>query len=234
MTTSNNDLERLKAEYKDRQIRLKDSGNYSTMNLTYLFMIQQRQRETITLMRKIGIRSLSQMRILEIGCGHGDVLYDIMYHRIDSKHLYGVEVLSNRLVTAKQRFPGVNLVLADGQKLPYAENQFDLVVQHTVLSSILDSNIKAHIAREMLRVVKDTDGVILWYDFWLNPTNPETKGIRKDEIKRLFPDCKYIFRRITLAPPLSRKLIPISWGLGLFLEKLIVLNTHYLVAIKPI
>jgi hypothetical protein len=75
--------------------------------------------------------------------------------------------------------------------------------------------------------------MILTYDFWLNPTNPQTRGIRPAEIKQLFPNCSYEFHRITLAPPITRKLAPISWGLCLFLESLKIFNTHYLVAIRP-
>jgi len=67
----------------------------------------------------------------------------------------------------------------------------------------------------------------------LNPTNPQARGIRPKEIKRLFPDCRYEFQRITLAPPITRKLASISWGLCLFLESLKIFNTHYLVAIRP-
>ncbi len=71
------------------------------------------------------------------------------------------------------------------------------------------------------------------YDSWLNPTEPQTRGIRPAEIKQLFPNCRYEFHRITLAPPIARKLVPISWGLCLFLENLKIFNTHYLVAIRP-
>jgi len=84
----------------------------------------------------------------------------------------------------------------------------------------------------MLRVVNG-HGMILWYDFWLNPTNPQTRGIRPGEIKRLFPNCRYEFHRITLAPPIARRIVPISWMLALFLENLKIFNTHYLVAIQP-
>jgi hypothetical protein len=58
-------------------------------------------------------------------------------------------------------------------------------------------------------------------------------------IKRLFPNCRYEFQRITLAPPIARRLAPISWGLCLFLESLKIFNiipfgdTHYMVAIQP-
>jgi len=60
------------------------------------------------------------------------------------------------------------------------------------------------------------------------------------EIKRLFPNCCYEFHRITLAPPITRKLAPVSWGLCLFFESLKIFNiipfgdTHYLVAIRPL
>lgn len=53
------------------------------------------------------------------------------------------------------------------------------------------------------------------------------------------PSCRYEFHRITLAPPIARGLAPISQGLCLFLESLIIFNiipfgdTHYLVAIRP-
>jgi hypothetical protein len=76
------------------------------------------------------------------------------------------------------------------------------------------------------------DGLILWYDFWLNPRNPHTRGIRLPEIKRLFPGFAADSHRITLAPPLARRLVPISWMLCLGLEKLKIFNTHHLVALQ--
>jgi hypothetical protein len=86
-------------------------------------------------------------------------------------------------------------------------------------------------AQELLRVTRP-GGMILWYDFWLNPSNPQTRGIRPAEIKRLFPGCTFRFERITLAPPLARRLVPLSWGLSLLLEGVKIFNTHYLVAIR--
>jgi hypothetical protein len=50
----------------------------------------------------------------------------------------------------------------------------------------------------------------------------------------LFPNCHHEFHRITLAPPLARKLAGISWGLCVFLESLKFLNSHYLAAISKI
>jgi len=57
------------------------------------------------------------------------------------------------------------------QYLPYAAHSFDLTMQFTVFSSVLDDEVKANVAREMLRVTRPV-GMLLWYDFWLNPSNP--------------------------------------------------------------
>jgi hypothetical protein len=108
----------------------------------------------------------------------------------------------------------------------------DLALQFTAFSSLLDQNIKTRMAQKMLRVLKP-QGMILWYDFWLNPTNRATRGIGKGEIRRLFPHCTFAFQRITLAPPIARAVIKVSWGFCALLEKMQILNTHYLVAIRP-
>jgi hypothetical protein len=105
-------------------------------------------------------------------------------------------------------------------------------LQYTALSSILDPRIRQNVARDMLRVLKP-EGILLWYDFWLNPTNPQTRGIRPAEIRELFPACNYEFHKITLAPPLARRIVPFSWGLALFLEGLRIFNSHYLAVISP-
>lgn len=149
------------------------------------------------------------------------------------EYLYGVDLLFDRLVHAHHILPASKLVNADGQSLPFPPNAFDLVLQSTAISSILDPELRRRICADMLRVVKPS-GLILSYDFWLNPTNPQTCGIPPSEIKRLFPDCEYEFHRITLAPPIARKLVPISWGLCSFLEGLGIFNTHYLSVIRPL
>ena len=138
----------------------------------------------------------------------------------------------------------------------------------TAISSILDSEIRRNICADMLRVLRSPDpasgkpgGLILWYDFWLNPTNPQTRGVRFlltiyhlpfTIYCSLFPNCHYEFHRITLAPPLARRVVPVSWILAYGLERLKIFNsvpfgrwsssrslayrdhTHTLAAIRPL
>jgi len=106
-------------------------------------------------------------------------------------------------------------------------------LQSTVFSSILDNQLQSQIAREMLRMLKP-QGAILWYDFFVdNPKNPSVRGVGARQIRVLFPDCEFTFRRVTLAPPLARALAWHSWLFCEFLASLRILNTHYLVLIRP-
>lgn len=231
-SSSTDDLNRLRQEYDDRKRRLAGSDRYSLFNLADLFAIQQRQRDVAKLLRR-HFTTLKDRRILEIGCGTGGVLLEYLGYGAIPQCLYGLDVLPNRLRDAQSRLSHLPLMCADGQHLPYPSRTFDLVMQYTAFSSILDDRIKANLAQEMLRVLHRPDGLILWYDFWLNPINPHTRGIRPAEIRQLFPGCRFEFGRITLAPPLARRLVPISWVLCILLEKLQVFNSHYLVAIRP-
>lgn len=229
----NEDLDRLRAEYADRAQRLAHSDIYSHFNPAYLFAVHQRQRQLIDLLRRQGITSLRDLRILEVGCGRGGVLLEWLSFGASPKNLHGIDLLEDRLPEASARLSQSGVACADGQSLPYPDSSFDIVFQYTAFSSVLDDAVKQNIAREMLRVVRKSTGVIIWYDFWLNPTNAQTKGVRPEEIRRLFPECQYEFRRVTLAPPLARRLAPISTLLCAMLEKLQLLNTHYFAAIRP-
>ncbi len=224
------DLARLRREYAARERRMAGSDRYSIFNPAHLFMIQQRQRIALQLLRQLGFDHLNEKRILEVGCGQGGVLLEYLAYGPSPSHLHGTDLLPNRLEEVRRRLPHLPLTCADGQHLPYATRAFDLVLQYTVFSSLLDQKSKANLASEMLRVLKP-GGLILWYDFWLNPTNSRTRGIRLREIKALFPGCSYYVRRVTLAPPIARRVVPLSWLAGYLLEAMPFLRTHNLVGI---
>jgi ubiquinone/menaquinone biosynthesis C-methylase UbiE len=112
------------------------------------------------------------------------------------------------------------------------DDSFDLLLQSTVFTSILDQALKERVAAEMMRVSKP-GGLILWYDYHLNnPWNPEVRGVPKAEIFKLFPGCRIELQRLTLALPLARRIAPYSFLICYLLEKLPFLCSHYLGAIK--
>jgi len=226
---SSNDIERLKQEYARRA---NDPGkDYSPANPVQAFILSQRRIALQALLSDHHLQDLSGLRILEIGCGSGGVLNEFIQLGASSNNLFGIDLLPDRLTLAHSQNPSTNLCHADGQRLPYFPSAFDLVLQFTAFSSILDPEVKQNMAGEMLRVLKP-GGALIWYDFWWNPTNKQTKGIRPREIKHLFPGCLVDLRRVTLAPPITKLILPLSYWAAGTLESMKILNSHLLGLIK--
>jgi ubiquinone/menaquinone biosynthesis C-methylase UbiE len=229
---ADSELSQMRRTYSRREAELSGRDVYSLTNKAYLYTIQQRQRATIRLLHEHGLMPLADKRILEVGSGIGGVLLELLSYGANPDLLHGTDLLAERVAVARRLLPHVGLSSSDGRHLPYPERSFDLLLQFTMFSSITDEAICYTVAKEMLRVVKP-DGLILWYDFWTNPTNKATRGIRARDIRRYFPNCHLTVRRITLAPPIARRVVPISWISAELLERFRLLNTHNLVAIHP-
>lgn len=223
---------RIAAAYARRNERA-DAVRYSLFDPANLLVTHSCERQILRLLTQYGCRPLDGKKILEVGCGTGFWLREFIQWGARPENLAGVDLLADRLAEARQRCPaGVDLRCANAAALPFAEESFDLVLQATVFTSILDGAIKQQVAREMLRVLKP-NGIILWYDFHVNnPTNPDVRGVGAAEIRRLFAGCSIWLKRTTLAPPIARRIAPYSWLACLVLGKIPLLCTHYLGVIR--
>ena len=85
----------------------------------------------------------------------------------------------------------------------------DLALSFTVFSSIMDSGLRAAVARDILRVLGPGGG-LLWYDFWTARRTRALEALGLDEVHRLFGRDPVDKRRVTLAPPIARVLAPRS------------------------
>jgi ubiquinone/menaquinone biosynthesis C-methylase UbiE len=162
----------------------------------------------------------------------GGELRNFIRYGASPENLFGIDLLPDRIGIAKKISPNIDFRCGDASEIPYEDESFDMVLQFTVFTSILDKGMKRSIATEMLRVLKP-DGIVLWYDYHMNnPKNPDVKGVKKQEIYELFPGCLIDLKRITLAPPITRLLARHSWFACYLLERLKVFNTHYLGVIR--
>lgn len=225
------ELERVRAYYERRGGEVSPE-TYSYSNPGMLFMLQERQRAVLATLRRYGLLPLAERRVLDVGCGSGGDLRDLVQWGADPRRLVGLDLMADRLRGAVARSPHLHWLRGDAARLPFADASFDLVSQATLFTSILDAAVRSAIATEMRRVVRP-GGLILWYDFWAsNPSNRNARGIGGGEIRRLFPDCRIRLQRLTLAPPLARILAPRSLLACQLLAKLPLLRTHYLAAIE--
>lgn len=217
---------RIRAAYARRP----RDGRYSWFHPGQLYLAQELERRLLALLSRQGFaQSLDTKRILEVGCGRGFWLGQLIKWGARPEFVAGVDLLPNRIAEARCLCPpGVRLELGNAERLGMPDAAFDLVLQSTVFTSILDARMKREIAREMLRVLKP-DGLIVWYDCHCNnPWNPDVRGVRKGEIRRLFPGCRIRLRRVTLAPPIARRLAPWCRPLCWVLGKIPFFCTHYL------
>ncbi len=172
--------------------------------------------------------------VLEIGYGHRGWLADMLGWGLRCSDLHGIELDGERAGVAQAAFPGADLRVGDAASMEWTDESFELVVASTVFTSILDDEVRRRVADEVTRVLRP-GGALLWYDFRVdNPANPNVRGIAEEELKNLLPGFAHHLRTVTLAPPLARRVVPISWAVATLFECLPFLRTHILgVLVKP-
>ncbi len=193
--------------------RVPNDPRYSVFNPAALWAWQERQRATLALLARHGWRDLSQCRMLEVGSGTGDNLLDWLRWGAHPAHLSGIELLPERHDHARQRLPlGVTLMHGDACVMLEARARdpdalrFDVIVQATVFSSLLDDAVQHRLAQAIWAMLKP-GGAVLWYDFTVdNPRNPDVQGVLLARVRALFPQANFHVQRLTLAPPLARVL----------------------------
>lgn len=197
-------------------------------NLYARYLVYERSGILLDTFRRLNIKTLSGLKILDVGCGSGTLLRYLFDFGAEPENLFGIDVLGQTLKRAKYLSPNISFAVASAAKLPFPDASFDLAFQSLVFTSVLDSRIKQAMASEVLRILKK-GGRFVWYDFmYNNPRNADVKGIGKKEIYELLPGCTFQFRKLTLAPPLGRPVAALSPFLYHLLSQIPLLCTHYL------
>ena len=219
---------RIRAAYARRPADSRDER----VSAAHRFILQGVERELLSLLTDMRRMPLTGRRILEIGCGTGRYLRQFVSWGARPLDVVGMDLLPGRLDIARALSPaGGGLFCGSAGALALRDTSFDIVAQFTVFTSILDDLLRREVAREMLRVL-NPGGLIIWYDFFVdNPSNPDVRGVGKREIQALFPGCEIDLHRVTLAPPIVRRVAPRSWALCSLLARIPFLRTHYLAAI---
>ena len=177
---------------------------YSLLRPEVWQMLHERQRALLRLLaRRPG--TVADWTLTEVGCGAGGNLLDMLRLGLLPEHLTGIELLPERLATARHALPErVRLLAGDASQAEIAAGSQDLVMQSTVFSSILDDALQQRLAQAMWAWLKP-GGALLWYDFIVdNPRNPDVRGVPLKRVRQLFPQAQIRWQRLTLVPPLAR------------------------------
>ncbi len=169
------------------------------------------------------------MQVLEVGCGAGSNLLELLRLGFDPSNLIGTELLNERAIHARRILPGaIEIQRGDAAALQFEPARFDIVFQSTVFTSLLDDRFQETLASKMWEWARPGGG-ILWYDFvYDNPRNPDVRGVSMQRIRELFPRGNIRARRVTLAPPISRRVTRVHPSLYSLFNLLPLLRTHVL------
>jgi SAM-dependent methyltransferase len=217
----------------ERYARRAPPDRYSLLQPDVWQTVHERQRAMLQLFAHLGWHDLSRRSVVEVGCGAGGNLLDLLRFGFRPEHLAGVELLPERFALARKLLPAaVSLWQGDAAVVDLNGARPDVVLQSTVFSSLLDDDFQQRLADRMWSWVAPGGGV-LWYDFTVdNPRNPDVRGVPLKRVKALFPRGNVWHRRITLAPPLARALCRVHPSLYSLFNALPPLRTHLLAWIE--
>ena len=219
--------ERMRREYH-RRVREISPDRYASWQPAMQFMIETRSRAAVAMLRQFNAFPRPGDKCLEVGFGTGTWLHRLSSWGVSERDLHGIELDEVRAAESIASFPAADLRVGDAVELPWGDGTFRLAIASTLFTSVLDLNVRRLIANELERVLT-ANGVLLWYDFAVrNPRNPNVRPIKRNEIRRLFPNFQVEIKSVTLAPPLARLVAPRSWAMASFLEAIPVLRTHLL------
>jgi SAM-dependent methyltransferase len=177
-----------------------------------------------------GLVDFPRLRVLEVGCGEGANLLRFLRWGVDPSRLVGNELLPDRLALARRLLPP-EVLLVPGDARGLQLEPFDVVLQSTVLSSILDDDVQQGVADAMWRLTRP-GGAVLSYDFTLdNPRNPDVRGVPVSRVRELFPHGRLRSRRVTLAPPIARRVARLG-PVYSALDAVPWLRTHAVVTVR--
>ncbi len=229
MNTKN--LEKELEQIEDRMKRRNSFSPdlYSPLKPDVVLRQQELERKLIKWLRKKNYNNISDLKLLEIGCGSGKNILKFIELGFNPENIIGNELLEERLIHTKKILPAsVKIISGNALDLELMNNSFDIVFQSTVFTSILDDKFKQALANKIWDLAKPGGG-ILWYDFiYDNPKNKDVNGIPLKEIKELFPEAKIKHWSLTLAPPISRLITKIHPSLYNIFNAFPFLRTHIL------
>ena len=175
-------------------------------------------------------------RILDVGCGGGYWLRALAAAGVEESRLHGVDLIEDRVVSAARSLPRADLRVADASRLPHPDSYFDLILMFTVLSSLPDRQSVRSALIEAERVTARGGRIIVWEPRVRNPLNRSVRLASFRLLRPLVMDAMEVasVRSLTVAPPLARRLGPMTASLYPRLARLGFLRTHELIVLERI
>lgn len=167
------------------------------------------------------------VRVLDLGCGSGEVLAGVVDAGVPAEHVLGLDVRPEAVEALRARRPDLPVRTTEPDVIDLPSGSVDVVVAFTVFSSIHDEQVARALGAEVERVLAP-GGALVWYDLRVpNPRNREVRACPRPRVRALFPALRGSLEAVTLLPAVARRLGPLT---GLLYGRLArgPLRTHLL------
>lgn len=189
------EVKRIQQHYHERDTSVIDSGFWTFRNPVVLHVTQERERVFWRAVRKHGL-SLTDADVLDVGAGVGSELLALCRWGASARRVTGVDLVWERVIRGHKAHR-LDMVQANGARLPFADGRFTLVMQNVVFSSIVSAPMRREVAAEMMRVLAP-GGTLLWYDARrCRGSDPHFMPVPKSEVEALFPQIKFTWYDLT-------------------------------------
>lgn len=108
---------------------------------------------------------LSEMKLLDVGCGVGGMLNYFNQKGFRNENMIGIDLSENRIEKAKLEYPQVAFKVADVLTMNLDEKKFDLITSFDLFSH-LKSKVELLEGLKNVREHLDDTGIFLWYDIF--------------------------------------------------------------------
>ena len=217
----------------ERYARRVNNDIYSMLRSEVNLDHQERFSAIAKLLRTRCPKAPEEISLVDLGCGNGGNLLDFIRLGLEPKNLIGLELLEHRVERAMALLPSsVEIIAGDASVAPIADASQDIVFQSVVFSSLLSDDFQHQVANSMWRWLRP-GGAVLWYDFiYDNPRNADVRGVPLTRVRQLFPEGQIFAQRITLAPPIARRIAGFGEMFHRFLNLTPLLRTHIIAWIE--
>jgi SAM-dependent methyltransferase len=171
-------------------------------NPEVLYQSLANEAALVNALQSIRPRPDEKARVLDVGCGSGGTLLNLLRLGFAPENLYGIDFQAERITKAKEKCPNIHFDHGDATQLEFPSESFDLVHEATMFIHSVDDDLSMKIAGEMMRVTKPGGHIVLCDWRYSKPGNPAYRAVTQKRIAELFQVGRQTSRCGIFAGPL--------------------------------